>query len=342
MLHSPWLQFADKLSLLDSHDIVRRLYFEKHDRKLNEQQSREIVSNISQGRAYFDSAKTSDLIVRPLLQYYGVLALARAAILLSSRNIRETALAASHGLGTPDWKGTLSAGTENWLTGKLRVENGTFTQFEQVVGRQGHWEISRGSGGPLRLRGGVYDALSHGCEFSVLDVVSRMPQVAPLLEELTAHRAMCWDAHALIQGARCQITVSPNKGGLPSRDEMNEWFAVSGDDRLDETIADYVDTGVTPILEHRFTVDDTPRMLQKLKHLHPLGNCLVAPLATGETVNPLALTFAAAFALGMFVRYHPGDWMGVLGHQRGDVLLPLTREISDSTARFPSDLLEAL
>ena len=87
-----------RLSIYESTDLVRDLFFRRHGRELSSGKAREIVSAVAQGREYFSAAKEAGLLVCPLLQYYGVLSLSRALILLLNRSFRETSLPQAHGL----------------------------------------------------------------------------------------------------------------------------------------------------------------------------------------------------------------------------------------------------
>lgn len=74
---SPW----ERLSLYESRDMVTQLYHRRHGRQTNDAKARAIASHMIQGRQYFESAQGAGELVRPLLLYYGVVALSRALIL---------------------------------------------------------------------------------------------------------------------------------------------------------------------------------------------------------------------------------------------------------------------
>ena len=115
-----------RLSLYESTDLVRGLFQQRHGRAANAEKAREIVSTVAQGREYFVAAAAAGLLVRPLLQYYGVLSLCRGLILLLSQNMRETSLPQAHGLSSVGWGAKLSV--ETWRPPELevRINNGTF------------------------------------------------------------------------------------------------------------------------------------------------------------------------------------------------------------------------
>lgn len=90
----PW----NRLSLYESGDLARSLLRERHHRRPNESRSKEIAAHITQGRLYFEAAEQAATLIRPLLLYYGVLALSRAVVLFSDGSRREAALSEGHGL----------------------------------------------------------------------------------------------------------------------------------------------------------------------------------------------------------------------------------------------------
>ena len=133
-----------RLSLYESTDLVRGLFQTRHGRQLNAGKAAEIVSAIAQGKEYFSAAADSGLLVRPLLQYYGVLSLCRGLILLLRGSARETSLPKSHGLTPSGWTSHLKTDAPGGL-GDLKV---AFTKgnFPSVL------ESTRGRAPDRRLR----------------------------------------------------------------------------------------------------------------------------------------------------------------------------------------------
>jgi len=116
------------LSLLQSTDIVREKFRQKHTRTLNLQRSREIATCFVQGIHYFMNARAASEVVKPLLLYYGVLSLSRGLILFLDPRKKEEALAQSHGLVMADWQNTLSNGTDFTALG-VKETKGTFQEL---------------------------------------------------------------------------------------------------------------------------------------------------------------------------------------------------------------------
>ncbi len=108
----PW----SRLSLYQSRDLLEERYKERHGGTPSDGKCREIASHLIQGGQYFAAAQSAGDLARPLLLYYGVLALTRALILFADKAARETTLAEAHGLAAHEWSNLLvwrKAGTEH-------------------------------------------------------------------------------------------------------------------------------------------------------------------------------------------------------------------------------------
>lgn len=103
----------------ESRDLVERAYQQRHGRTFSATKLQEITSSFIQAREYYLNAERAAITVRPLLQYYGVLALTRGLILILLRDTSASALKPSHGLDVKDWRGILSNGLS--ATGSLEV-----------------------------------------------------------------------------------------------------------------------------------------------------------------------------------------------------------------------------
>ena len=73
----------------ESKELVKRYIKNRYDYSINTSKAIEITSAFSQGREYFFNSNEADISVRPLLQYYGVVALSRGLILVLNKTARE-------------------------------------------------------------------------------------------------------------------------------------------------------------------------------------------------------------------------------------------------------------
>lgn len=186
-LQDTWSRF----SLFLSRDVLERQYHARHGRDLSASKASEIISHLEQGREYFDSAASSGILVRPLLQYYGVLAHSRAIVRYCSPKAREANLRRSHGLSA-----TLNSGdaVDNM---RVIVSEGTFYELlqatrnaqmctvqifkdEEFSETKTAWRVETPLPCPLR-----------GAGFSLFDLLGRMPQLMNLFEYATNGRSRC-------------------------------------------------------------------------------------------------------------------------------------------------------
>jgi len=123
----------NQISIYQSSDLVKREYKRKHQLELNTEETWEIVSCFMQAREYFSNAEAADLSVKPLLLYYGVLALSRGIILFLDPNSNEATLKAGHGLKTGKWEEILVKSPREILNLEISPENGTFAKLSSVI-----------------------------------------------------------------------------------------------------------------------------------------------------------------------------------------------------------------
>jgi hypothetical protein len=77
-----------------------RLESEKDATRLAFENTQKLIYLLKQGAAYFNSAKHSDIIVRPLLLYYGITSLMKAIILIKDPYYPRTTSVLQHGITT--------------------------------------------------------------------------------------------------------------------------------------------------------------------------------------------------------------------------------------------------
>lgn len=100
------------IALFESHDYVDRWYRKAHGRSASATKVGQINASFAHGREYFRNAERSDLSVKPLLLYYGVLSCSRGVILANHPQKKEESLKPRHGLETVDWRHSLGGGDQ--------------------------------------------------------------------------------------------------------------------------------------------------------------------------------------------------------------------------------------
>jgi hypothetical protein len=310
-------------------------------RDLNTSKAQEIVSYVSQSRAYLSAASSADIIVRPLLQYYSVLALSRGTILLGTPNLRETALAKSHGLSAVGWEETLNGKAINWLQARIRTDGGgTFSQLLSDQALRSNARIWLYDERPRRYPTAVDGELPSGFELRVIDVLSRLPVLRALVSEVAGFESRSWDCRTDGRDDHVGLTIYPNSRGLPTEGDLRRWLELDASDKISYEDVLLAGEGPTKLLHIDISLVGFESPYRKLRCLSG-DRDLIAPLEGGYSVSLTVLTYIASYALGMFVRYYPEAWMSVVGRLRGDALLPIVSALTGAIDGYPHLLLEA-
>ena len=120
------------ISRFESHDFVAKWYRKVHGRSASAAKVGQINACFAHGREYFRNAERSEMSVKPLLLYYGVLSCCRGVVLANNPEKKEESLKPRHGLETVDWQNTLSGGIKNVLELQVRASDGTFRELVDV------------------------------------------------------------------------------------------------------------------------------------------------------------------------------------------------------------------
>ncbi len=91
----------EKLSLYESAELVKSLHKCKHGKDVSDSRAKEIASLFAQAHEYFRSAEEAGQLVRPLILYYGAMALARGSVLFLDKG---STPAGTHGLKEEQWQ----------------------------------------------------------------------------------------------------------------------------------------------------------------------------------------------------------------------------------------------
>src|SRR6266566_5535271 len=123
----------ERLALFENRDLLPRFFQNRHGRDLSAEKAYEIIGHLAQGRGFFESARQSSELARPLLLYYGVYALSRGLILFLDAKMRETSLPPSHGIIAEGWQHVLSGGIDKLPDLPLKMTGGTFALLSKTT-----------------------------------------------------------------------------------------------------------------------------------------------------------------------------------------------------------------
>lgn len=200
------------LSAYESAELIRRLAHERTGRRPNATKAREIAAYFSQGREYFRSAADAGELMRPLILYYGAVALARGATLFLDRG--KSKLVAGHGLDAGDWDDLIAKPGAVADLPVTVAASGTFSELARTIGNE-EWSRIRTENEP-----GVADARAPGPEvrpgttLTVKEILGQIPDVAELYQSTFAEHP---------RRLRCEVLITglPEHGGeVPSDREV--------------------------------------------------------------------------------------------------------------------------
>lgn len=367
----PW----SRLLYFQTTPLLAQRYQARHGAAIATEVSTEISAHLAQARDYFHSASVAGDLTRPLLLYYGSLALSRAAILFLSSPSVELPFTPSHGIRAKNlpiideapWPGQearvssqiLDYGIEITKKGTVpelirALENRDWNMVEwvdsrQVYGLKRDQQYLTGWLGWISER--PYEATTWSTSFG--QVLARLPDLAHQYEEATGRVADCLPLKVTVYFGPFNMgpNVPPYPQGVSARlhrnmvpfystEEATNRFHIGIEKGLQPLGAfhDYQEF-VMKLSRHERFQD----LLPDLRNNRSMGTFAVAPFEHERHVATIPTMLIAAFCLGMIVRYHPTMWHSANSLERGDVALPLLREVTRMLIeRFPLEIVEVM
>ncbi len=328
------------LAVFESSDLVRRLYKRRHDLDLTAGKAREITTALTQGRQYFAELRTVGELARPLVLFYGVIALSRAAILFFKPAAKEANLDQGHGLTVLNWQQTLAGGIKTVPNLRLKVANGTFTELAEATQR-----VDRASvyAAPypktMAIRTASPAAMPVGWSMSLRDLLGRIPELHNIYEETFEVHAHCRRVFAFLLAGpgpfQTTLDVLATRLGLPAEERVRQDLGLEPAEQL-VVRANHNFLGA---VEHS-SVQQPRQSLQDILDRMPYlindsgGNLYVVPtIPQGSRLSKVLLLYATSYTMGMLSRYYPSRWVSLLTGGAGDFSYPrlaeATRVIED-------------
>ncbi len=330
------------ISLFESYDLARSWYEETHQRQVNAAKARQINAFFIQGREYFKSASSSDMSVKPLLLYYGVLSLSRGAILLRNASKKGESLAQSHGLQEVNWRETMSGGIKNILDLRIQAHRGTFLELVEAIPNVHHTQyFSHQSKSKAVLQHDLGDLkfCTTGGLLTLGDLLSRLKETMHSFQGVTG-RDPKWfltivttyaaETHFLLFTKppdevlklvdQRSVTIQPMPKGWPN---LTLPIPQQGLVFRHEAGAAH---------QSKFPLFHKTEGSQTLMH----G---IADFSNGDKLNEFFKLYLTSFILGTLARYYPSEWMALLSGSPGDFSRPLIfQAIEAIESEFPTEL----
>ena len=334
------------ISRFESYDLAKSWYQQTHQRQMNAAKTKQVNAFFIQGREYFKSASSSDISVKPLLLYYGVLSLSRGAILLRNADKKGESLDQSHGLKGVNWRGTMSGGIKNILDLGIQAEGGTFLELVESIPNvhQAHYFNHQSkSKAVLQHNLGDIKFCTTRELLTLGDMLSRLKQTMHSFQEITGMAPKWFPTTVTTYAAETHFLLftKPPDEVLKLVDQRSvtiqpmpkEWPNL-----------------ITPIPKHGlvFRHQAGAAHQSKFPMFHDTGGpealmTGIADFPNGDKLNEFFKLYLTSFILGTLARYYPSEWMSLQSGSLGDFSRPLIfQAIEAIESEFPTELSEQI
>lgn len=343
---NPW----QRLAMYESSELVQAALSERHGKAADADRAREVAAHVTQARQYFDAADHTPTLIRPLLLYYGVLALSRAVILCSGTSPVATGTLGGHGLSTGRWSDQLANGLSELPNIEMTALKGTFTDLARATGNVERVLVY----GSHKLRSSLvqegtasYAGGSDRLRFTMRDVLARIPDLVETFEGAMQAFSACHPAYVQRHpGLQTDYFLVPTRRGLPEVDHIRNSLGLHPAVEIQSNDFHHW-LGEVPGLSFMIHVENSPREMQEYEA--PLKNdgraipYVVEPLSGNIRLSSLSLLFAASYAMGMLVRYYPSQWAALAGQSPGNQMMPILNAAASLIhRRFPALVLDEI
>lgn len=302
----------------ETRDLTSRNFAARHGGNLSASKAHEITSNFIQAREYFRNASAADITVRPLLQYYGVLALSRALVLFLVPGMRECSMKPSHGLKPEDWQQTLSSGLAGIADLRISMTEGTF--HDLLVATDNNFYFRANSSAVNWQCGAGIPALES--EFTFKDVASR---IADISDQYAAWIGAS-NPFSEMQSFKIDANENQYEFTLPASVTDTSLNTIFPADKCPNRTINRDSTKVVVRYDQPFT----PFFAQNSHGAFDIGDVvLYGPLNPDNYFTPLAACFMSSYILGMLARYFPSIWISLGRSVKGDAVYPLVTQMMD-------------
>lgn len=314
----------------ESRDLVQRAYQKRHGRSLSANAIQEITSSFIQAREYYLNASRSAITVKPLLQYYGVVALTRGLVLVLTRSLSASALKPSHGLDTKNWKETLAKGLSALGSLEIIIREGTFYELLKATDNSSYFKANS-SGINWRV---PYNLPETGQTFTLENVVS-------VLQDVSKEYSVWKDTDFIsVKMEELKVTDDNFEVAICKRSKHEYIEKVFPPDLCGHpSVTD--DGGKLKLI---FPKSFIPYFSQMSDGPFGIGDVYIVPrISESIYLNTISLYFSASFMFGMLARYFPATWISLGRVEKGDAIFPLVNHLLDTIQfKFPQIVLDFL
>lgn len=317
----------NKLLEFETRDLVERFIKNRFNRGVSTSKINEITANFVQGREYFKSAQVSDFTVRPLLQYYGVLALSKGLILALDPKLSETHLKASHGLEIKNWKEIIKSKD----FGKLQVTVGDGS-FSELLNATENTNYLRANSSVVNWKSQLKRPLK-GSVINLEQLIQYFPDLSVEFKSWTGREL----DFIVIQSAKHDplSDISEIKvRGVLSKEALEKIFPSSYCANL---------TYENNVIKFHSTTWG-PNITQIWSGPFEIGNpCAIPVIHNDIGLNLVSGMFMISYVFGMLARYYPTAWISLRRGGKGDKIYPFAYRIMQFIdEKYPRVILDFL
>lgn len=314
----------------ESKDIVYRYYKNKFDYELKSEKLLEINSTFIQWREYFTSAATSNIAVKPLLQYYWIVALSRGLILILNSSSRENNIKPSHWLSIKNFNEINSS----WLIEDiiLKAWDWTFGELIKVTQNRSYF---RAWSSWINWKIDYELPPSKDFEFSFKELMFSFPDLSKSIS------AWIWIDPPIRTFETLKVVDSKYEieiNGKYNKDHFDLIFPIDY-----FTDLEFIEIGGKCLV--KFSSNKLPNFAQKWSSAFQViwDACVIPPFKNKIFLNTISSMYATSFILGDISRYHPSLWNNINKSINRDAILPFAISYMDFIEkRFPQIILDFL
>ncbi|MFA6978767.1 MAG: YaaC family protein [Ignavibacteriaceae bacterium] len=300
----------------ESKELVKRFIKKKFDYSLNSSKAFEITSAFTQGREYFTSYVKADISVKPLLQYYGIVALSRGLILILNKSARENNITPSHGLKIKNWNDIVKFGKLEDVI--MKSSKGTFTELINVTKNKSYFRAGC-SGINWHVQ---YDVPSEDIEFNLKEISLCFPDLNQSVKSWLNVEVPSRALNKLKHPNEHQLELEIQ--GKYDVNLLSQIFPSSIFQGLE--ISEAENNCIV-----RFNENQMPNLSQKwVSAFQVIGDPYVTPpFQNGIFLNDISKMYSASFVFGTISRYYPSTWSNINKGIANDGVLPFAINLMD-------------
>jgi hypothetical protein len=322
------------IRFFESQEIVRLRYHDLHGRQPNSAKARSIALHVEQGANFIESATLSPISIRPLLQYYGVAALARAVTIFRSIDRVESTLTPGHGLHVENWSVLGEAHTGRGFADlTVQIKAGLFSDLNAATdGLSYFYANSSGPNWPIRL-----GRVPGGSELNFADLLGLLPDL--------------WQEHSAWTGAKHQRFVLEGVNAAPEKTPKQLTWKIGTQGTPDQAASLFPGQEIEPSamgsgIQVFTSADPLCQPVQLHRGSFGIGDVfLVPPIGTKVSLSTIEIYCVASYVMSMLCRYRLSDWLAVWRGEKGDIARPVFERamdlIQEHYLQICSDLMEA-